>query len=294
MLTEMDVHVSGLCVVRVKDPEKWDRRKQRGPERVGGVELLMANAKGRSEHCPRHRPCLSYYLEDNLAPLAPAGGLDLMASPEGKEVVSVDLTDRTVQFLMPYPYSKENPFAKLTWRARGTDRWPSSARESHYMDWALDAAELGLKYDDIDLDKAIARVELPNGTWLARCDRNRNPPPLNGWLQPTRWRVGSRKKPQAVARSFVLRFRKLRSSPRIRILNARNDTVHDVLLTPGEDNKVNVSFTNLPLKFRGVHDAHVSAFGSLSRSGASIQGLELHDDLTTGGGDPCSGSISLR
>lgn len=312
-----DIVFSGLCLVRVGQCERVAHKQRRGkskeglqrPRRASDIEVLLVDTVGKhhegtdGEHRPGahdhaahiHHPCLTYYAEDDLGLHTRSDRWDgvLRPSPEGKEVVSVDLKYKRVEIIPPWPY-KRKEWSKLLW-CSGSEPLPNDPEEDDRLDWVLQSRQAGLEC--VERDRAIAIVtglpddqgkrSLPNGEWRTRTvHRNREVRSR----RPIRWQVGSLQDCRAIARDVVLRLA-IRSSRRrggrredrrsgltLRISNRIGDPdPYDIVLMPGGDDRLRFSISNLPRVLSEPWDSHWGMFSNLGSG--QIADVVQDDDL---------------
>ena len=285
---DLEVHVAGLCLVEAKGCSSYNVAQQRGPSEASSVRLLMVPTSPGGHH-PKHHPCLTYYLEEDLGLLpGRSGRVKLLPSPEGGSVVQVSLEACRVDFEMPYgPKPKKSSFDWKPLATPNEDCWPQSASEDHYLDWAFRARDLGLC--EIDEERSACVVNLPSGHWSCRgAYRNRETFPQ----QAVRWKIKNTAAPiQAGATSLVLKIGRLRYAPRIRITEKRTGAIiRDLFPTPGTDRQLKLCFSNTPEYFTGDIRSHIGAYQALARNGI-VNGVERVDDVATASSPPCESVI---
>jgi len=279
-----EITFSGLCLILASKCEEWDAHRTRGPKWAGNVEVLLVDSRNcHGDACHQHDPHyprLTYYAEDHIG-LRPRSGLweppqddknpgrrpdaGYLTSPEGKEVVTVDLTEKKVEIIPPWPYVKK--WSRLRWcEVEPGDSFPiipNSEAQDRYLDWMLRSDTIGFEKEKLKPSEAVSHIYLPNGTWETRgAYRNREV----SRLRPIRWKIGKDGPEQAIARDIVLRLDGLRYGPTIRISSLRSDKSipQDLVLTPGIDRRLRFAISNLPRSYSDRDTSHVRMFEQLS------------------------------
>lgn len=299
---DVEITFSGLCLVLAGKAKQWDPRRTRGPRRASDFEVLLVDTRPKASgalpgHAPgacgcsaqmddhRHYPRLSYFAEDHLALALLRDAIsgpghcqalwdgELHSSPDGKEVVSIDLTDRRVQIIPPFDYKWK--WSRISWcRLSGVDvRFPYDQGDDSRLDWVLDARQIGL--ETVDRSGVVTVVStLPNGIWECRgAYRNREVAALDC----VRWGIG-RSPEQALGGDVVLRLPNLRYGPTVRISNLDGSDPQDIVLVPGIDDRLRFSITNHPKALSGPEVSHVSMFSRLN-GGVSVNEPVQQDDV---------------
>lgn len=270
---DVEITIGGIGLLWITEPLRTTPGL-RGPSEARKLVVLFPpeGKDGNGQHeghaghgprPPRHRPRLTFFAEDNLL-LTP--GESLLESPDGREVVSLDLTNRRVFFEPPYPYYRDHPISTLRWATpdeSGTlPDVPARPADDRNLDWLLNADDIGLT----DPDPALATtvIHLPEGHVFARnVFRNRHADDV----APAMWSVGERT--QAVARETVVRLEGLWQRLRICItpksddVNADRNTVErEIQLLPSHPGLVRVAVSYLPDEFIG-DDSHLGLLREL-------------------------------
>lgn len=314
-----DITFSGLCVVRVgqADGEAGDQlggesgSDRRRPRRARDIEVLLVDtlSTNAEDTCGGHRhgahhgadhrhyPCLTYYAEDDLGLHARSDRWNgvLLPSPEGKEVVSIDLSQKRVEIIPPWPYGKD--WSELAWCSEPALH-PSDPLEDDRLDWILQSQQMGL--ETVQPERAIAVVTglpgsdgkraLPNGEWRSgSVHRNREVRSR----RPIRWKVGSLFPAQTLARDLVLRLPCLRTSLTLRISSrVGEEDPYDVVLTPGGNDRLRLSISNLPRSLGEPWDSHL---GMLTKLGSGrIVDIVQDDHLVCVTGTACDIGMYLE
>lgn len=271
-----EITFAGLGVLLLEGSERGDQGS-RGPREVDKLKLLFVRTgevdhghghehadHGDVDH--RHYPRLTYYADDHLGlmPRSETWPHDYVytPSPEGRETVSVDLTDKRVEVIAPNKY--ERTISTLNWlqpSPNGADLpdFPRTEEEDRCLDWVLRSDQIYL--GETDARRAVTTIEVPHGTWMTRgVYRNREVLTLDH----VRWRVGERV--QAMGRDLVLVLEGLRYGLTVRISNFDCDDPdpHDIVLTPGSDDRLRLALTNLPGSYSPPDISHVTMYGHLA------------------------------
>jgi hypothetical protein len=294
-----EITFSGLCLVEAGEHRSWDENRTLGPPLARRFEVLLvdtlkscksqttekhetcdavkesSDATSAADH--RHFPRLTYFAEDHLDIRREPAIWDgvFLPSPEGKEVVSIDLCRKLVEIIPPYGYRPE--WSELRWidRSRSSLGLLSVRRgvEDKCLDWVLSADQIQL--GPTNRAKAIAIVMVPNGIWETKgVYRNREVASLD----PVQWRVGSGN-PQAIGRDLVLWLPDLRYGLTVRVSNLddANPDSHDIVLTPGADNHLRFAISNLPGTLSEPDASHVGMFKDLAPGGDVLTPVQLDD-----------------
>ncbi len=275
-----EIAFGGLSTLLVCRPASWDPRLSRGPRKAKDLLVLMVNTNEATGECAsgyqghRHHPRLTYYADDHLG-LRPQSkqwpdDYRYCSSPEGREVVSLDLSEKHVRIIPPYNY----------WREWSTLRWcqpmpsgvfpdaPVRASDNHCLDWVLRGDQIG--FGEPKLKNAVTTIELPEGDWRSRgVYRNREVSKLNAirWYL-TKPEAGQEIRPQTMGPDLLLVLTGLQYGLTIRISDRTADPKrpdpYDIVLTPGWEKLLRVSLTNLPYSYSEPDTSHVKMYSSLS------------------------------
>lgn len=278
-----EITFSGLCLVHFHGC-----RTRRRPRTAKWVEVLLVNALAAHEG-HRHVPRLNYYLQDDLAPKL---GDQLVPSPDGQDIVSLDIEECEVDITPPYPYARSR--SELTWmegRLKSTKvEVPKDPYEEAFLDWVLNTDDFGLA--TLKSDLSVTRVKVPNGRWsCAGVLRNREV----GSMPPFLWQLvddhGTPKNPQrALGTDIRLRLDGLRYGPMIAIEPRKGGSVRQVQLTPGNDALLRFSITNLPETVVSPDERHLPMYDRIS-DGSRLLSIRQVDQMSCRTSRPCDSSV---
>jgi hypothetical protein len=251
-----------LCLLDIRDP--WPPGDRSRPRRAGRIDVYLVDTSagtcGSQAHDhPEHRPALTYYAADNLGIRK---GTPLLPSPLGTEIAVESLQRKRVDIIPPYDYRKR--VHTFGWgRAKSL---PSSPEQDRWLRWVLGGEELWGKRRSINHSGVATRVDFHcGGFWQAQTVfRNRE---VDG-VRPVRWLIDGRVR--ALARDVVCRLFGFRHGPTIRLSGLRSDgsvernqETRDIVLTPGADDLLRFSITNLSQEYRGRSRPHLGAFAAM-------------------------------
>ncbi len=298
-----EITFAGLCVVHFQECRRR-LKDESGPRQAGKVEVLLAEAHGHNDPSHRHLPRLNYYLQDDLAPRL---GESLRPSPDGQDIVSIDLTDCDVEITPPFPYPKSHPVSELTWMEGGLQRKAGSRRgrrgtrktrvklprdpyEDKFLDWILNTEDFRL--DELPPDRRTTVVKVPNGQWsCAGVIRNREV----GSMQPLQWQlvdtagkaVGELRR--ALGTDIRLRLDGLRYGPMIAIKPRQGGPERQIQLTAGTDGPLRLSITNLPEEVGSPDERHLPMYAPESE----LLSIRQVDQLSCRPRRPCDASVQF-
>lgn len=293
MKRRFDVRItfSGMVVAVVSGCLRT-REGQRGPHEAEAVEILFANTLSDHDDCASaaagshseahssshdHFPTLTYYAEDDLNLV---GGEKISPSPLGKEAVQLDISNKDVTVIAPYPYPRADQsdrpkvFHQLSWLEGGLTggaSQPTSTREDHFLDWTLQTDELGLEASSLKRDLASTKITLPPGAWTnAGVVRNREVASLS----PVLWDIDSPglrgAVTRALSRGLRLTLKGLRSSLVVQLKDRNSGDIRHVVLVPGADDLLHLAFTNQPRVTPPQGESHLRMLSRLSQDRTAL------------------------
>lgn len=287
------IHVAGLCLVNFDlDEDRMRSLSSKRPAVAKGATAFLVNTEGMG--ClHRHAARLTFTA---AAATALEPGVELIASPDGEEVVSLDIAKKYVRIQWPWPQSETLGRHELRWLEDELDRptRPLHPSEDDRLDWALQMSDIGMSW--FEPDRACSIVELPAGLWCCTgAFRRRGVPGLQA---PEYILKNNPFNTRVLAREFRLEAEGLRTGPIVEVFDLETGKLErKFALTPGEDDCLSMGLSNLPEKQSPPDMSHVTMYDLLQspEKREDLIAPAPKDDLATQGQHhPCHGVLGFQ
>ncbi len=302
-----EITFSGLLLIDIHEPSNVDNR-ERGPRTAKEVRVLLADTS--DVQCHQHKPRLTYFAEDDLS-LSP--GIPTGVDPSGRETISLDLYQTDIDVIAPFPHPgrRDGKPHELSWfegkvaRRDSLSAVPQSPYEERFLDWTIQASDIGIPQGSVRGRRSTSIIRLPPGSWQSTgVARNREV----ASLAPHVWNVtngaGHITRTQALSRAISIRFEGLRYGLSIRLTprdtpenQEKQRKPQEVVLVPGPSNKLNVAISNLPPASTPPAESHLSMFTSLLDKEVDLRGAKtaIVDQVSCQGGTSvCDHTLYIR
>lgn len=291
---DAEINFGGLCLVEFKNcRSRWtrfDAEVSPRPRSARDVTVhLVDTSKAMEGH--RHAPALTYFAQDNMA-IEPR--TRLFPSPDGTELACHSLEGKDLEIEMPWPQNeKGQPPHHLVWLEDQLERpsGPGDPAEDVCLDWALQAADIGLV--PLPEEKATCRVAVPPGRWeCTGAFRNR----MVSSMVPTQFELlGQADNYRTLAQEVRLVLRDLRFGPSLAIKDRKTGATERIVLTPGSTGDLKFSVTNLPVRQGFPETSNIPMYRGLAKNpGVELIPPRPKDQLATQGHKPCYLVLSME